>query len=64
MLVLTRKEEEIINIGNGLIEIMILDIRGDKVRVGIEAPKDMSVHRQEIQDIIDGKTNALEETTP
>jgi carbon storage regulator len=39
------------------IKIMILEIRGDKVRVGIEAPRELSVHRKEVYDII--KNNLL-----
>ena len=51
MLVLTRKIDEAIMIGDS-IRIMIVDIRGDKVRIGIEAPTDTPVHRQEVYDAI------------
>lgn len=51
MLVLTRKKNEKIVI-NGDITIMVVEIRGDVVRLGIEAPKDVPVHRQEIYDAI------------
>jgi carbon storage regulator len=51
MLVLSRKRDESIVIGDD-ITIVVVDIRGDKVRLGIEAPKDISVHRREIFDII------------
>jgi len=51
MLILTRKIEESIVIGNG-IEIKIVDVRGDNVKIGISAPKDVSVHRKEIYDAI------------
>lgn len=56
MLVLSRKKDEKIIIGDN-ITIMVIEIRGDKVRLGIEAPKDVSVHRQEVYDAIqrDGK---------
>jgi carbon storage regulator len=51
MLVLTRKKSESIVIGNN-IRIHIVDIRGEKVRIGIEAPKDVSVFRDEIYEEI------------
>ncbi len=47
MLVLTRKINEVIIIGDG-IEIMLVDIRGDKVRIGITAPSDVPVNRAEV----------------
>ncbi|NLM24520.1 MAG: carbon storage regulator CsrA [Firmicutes bacterium] len=47
MLVLTRKVDQSIMIGDH-IRVVIVDIRGDQVKVGIEAPKDISVHRQEV----------------
>lgn len=47
MLVLTRKKDESIIIGDG-IEVCIVEIRGDKVRLGIEAPRDVPVHRKEV----------------
>lgn len=47
MLVLARKEGEVINIGDD-IEIIVVELRGDKVRLGIKAPKEIAVHRQEI----------------
>ena len=51
MLVLSRHRNEKIIIGDN-IEVVIVDIRGDKVRLGIEAPKDVSVHRREVYDAI------------
>jgi carbon storage regulator len=51
MLVLSRKTEESIIIGDN-IRITIVRIAGDKVRVGIEAPPDISVHRQEVYEAI------------
>lgn len=51
MLVLSRKKNEAIMIGDG-IEIVIVEIRGDKVRIGIEANKDTSVHRKEVYEAI------------
>lgn len=47
MLVLSRKKDESIVIGDQII-ITIVEIRGDKVRLGIEAPKTVSIHRDEI----------------
>lgn len=51
MLVLSRKCNESIVIGEG-IEVVIVAIRGDKVRLGIEAPKEVPVHRREVYDSI------------
>ena len=47
MLVLSRKIDESIMIGSD-IKITVVDIRGDKIRIGIEAPKELSVHREEV----------------
>jgi len=54
MLVLSRKPSEIIKIGND-IEITVVDIRDGKVRIGISAPPNISVHRKEISDAIQRK---------
>lgn len=51
MLVLSRMKDESIMIGDD-VEISIVDVRGDKVRLGINAPKTVSVHRKEIYDAI------------
>ena len=51
MLVLSRKRDEAIVIGDD-IKVYIVDIRGDKVRLGIEAPSDVPVHRQEVYEAI------------
>ena len=59
MLVLSRKKNERIVINNDII-ITVVEIRGDKVRLGIIAPKDVPVHRQEIFDAIHGKEEAPE----
>ena len=48
MLVLTRSVGERLIIGDGEITLTILDVRGNQVRIGIDAPKDVSVHREEI----------------
>lgn len=55
MLVLSRKRDERIVIGDNIV-ITIVDVRGDKVRVGIEAPAHVPVHRQEVADAL--KRNA------
>ena len=52
MLVLSRKKLETICIADGLIRITVVDIRGDKVRLGISAPADVAVHREEVQEAI------------
>ena len=51
MLVLSRKKNESIVI-NDEITIVVVEIRGDKVRLGIEAPKEVPVHRREVYDAI------------
>jgi carbon storage regulator len=51
MLVLSRKKDESIVINND-ITIVVVEIRGDKVRVGVEAPKDVPVHRREVFEAI------------
>lgn len=51
MLVLSRKKDEVVTIGDN-IKVMIVDIRGDKVRLGIDAPKEITVHRQEVYEAI------------
>lgn len=51
MLVLSRKKNESIVIDDR-ITVTVVEIRGDKVRLGIEAPKDVSVHRSEIHEMI------------
>ena len=51
MLVLSRKKNESIIINND-ITIVVVEIRGDKVRLGVEAPKEVPVHRREVFDAI------------
>jgi carbon storage regulator len=51
MLVLSRQRDETIMIGDD-IEITVVDIRGDKVRLGITAPKHITVHRKEVYEAI------------
>ena len=47
MLVLSRKRGERIMIGNN-IELMIMDVRGGTVRLGLDAPKEVAIHREEV----------------
>jgi carbon storage regulator len=51
MLVLSRQRDETIMIGDD-IEVTVVDIRGDKVRLGINAPKEVAVHRKEVYEAI------------
>ncbi len=51
MLVLSRQRDQTIMIGDD-IEITVVDIRGDKVRLGINAPPEIPVHRKEVYDAI------------
>ena len=51
MLVLSRQRDETIMIGDE-VEITVVDIRGDKVRLGITAPRSIKVHRKEVYDAI------------
>lgn len=51
MLVLSRQKDESIIIGDD-VEITIVDVRGDKVRLGINAPKNITVHRKEVYEAI------------
>ncbi len=51
MLVLSRQRDETIMIGDD-IELTVVDIRGDKVRIGINAPSRIAVHRKEVYDEI------------
>lgn len=57
MLVLSRKRNESIIIGDN-IKIVVIEIRGDKVRLGIEAPKEIPVHRLEVYLAIKRKAQA------
>ncbi|MCH2119123.1 MAG: carbon storage regulator CsrA [Pirellulales bacterium] len=68
MLVLSRKKNESIII-NDNITIVVVEIRGDKVRLGVEAPKEIPVHRNEVYDAIrrnqelDAQTEVEPDTT-
>jgi carbon storage regulator len=60
MLVLSRKKDEKIVIGDK-ITIMVIEIRGDKVRLGIDAPRDITVHREEVYEAIKREQRAQRE---
>lgn len=51
MLVLSRKKNESIVIGENVV-VTVIEVRGDKVRLGIDAPKDVAVHRKEVMEAI------------
>ena len=58
MLVLSRKKNESIVINNE-ITIVVVEIRGDKVRLGVEAPREVPVHRREVYDAIQRNQEGL-----
>ncbi|HIA63866.1 MAG TPA: carbon storage regulator CsrA [Planctomycetaceae bacterium] len=62
MLVLSRKKNESIVINNN-ITIVVVDIRGDKVRLGVEAPKEIPVHRREVYDAIQNNEQSVKKGT-
>lgn len=53
MLILSRHENERIIINGGQITIQVIDIVGNRVRLGIEAPPDVTIHREEVQKLVD-----------
>ncbi len=63
MLVLTRKINQSIIIGNQ-IEVSILEIRGEQVRIGITAPQTVPIHRKEIFEQIQSENKAASEVRP
>lgn len=63
MLVLTRKVNQSIVIGDG-IEIVVLEVRGEQVRIGIKAPKEVAVHRKEVFDQIQAENEAAQSVEP
>ena len=67
MLVLSRKKDESVVINNN-IRIVVVEIRGDKVRLGVEAPKEVPVHRSEVYEAINNddpdKTNPSVNNVP
>ena len=63
MLVLSRQRDETIMIGDD-VEITIVDIRGDKVRIGITAPPHIPVHRKEVYEAIQRENRAASQMRP
>ena len=63
MLVLSRHRDESIIIGDDIV-ITVVDIRGDKVRLGIEAPSDIPVHRQEVYEAIQRENRKASQVKP
>jgi carbon storage regulator len=62
MLVLSRKKNEAIVINDDIV-ITVVEIRGDKVRLGVEAPKAVPVHRNEVYEAIQRNKMTVEEAT-
>ncbi len=64
MLVLSRKRDQRIMIGNN-VRLTVVDVRGDTVQLGIEAPKEIPVYREEIyQSIMEANKDALDRKMP
>lgn len=63
MLVLSRQKDETIIVGDD-IEITVVDIRGDKVRLGVSAPKSISVHRLEVYEAIRNENRKAAQVKP
>jgi carbon storage regulator len=63
MLILTRRIGEVLRVGDD-VSITVLGIKGNQVRIGIDAPKDVSVHREEIYQRIKNEGNTHEGDHP
>lgn len=63
MLVLSRQRDETIMIGDD-VQITVVDIRGDKVRLGISAPRHIQVHRKEVYDAIKRENQQAAKLSP
>ena len=62
MLVLSRKKNESIVVDDTIV-ITVVEIRGDKVRLGIEAPREVPIHRSEVHDAIAAQAGQLSEAS-
>lgn len=60
MLILTRRVGETLNVGDD-VTVTVLGVKGNQVRIGINAPKDVGVHREEIYQRIQREKNANQE---
>ncbi len=63
MLILARKLNESIMIGDK-VEISIIDIKGDQVKLGIQAPKNVKIYRQEVYQAIQAENRAAAQSNP
>jgi carbon storage regulator len=63
MLILTRRAGETVMVGSD-ITITVLGVKGNQVRIGINAPKDVAVHREEIYERIQSEKNAQDADAP
>ena len=63
MIVLSRERDQVIKIGDD-IEVTVVDIRGDKVRLGVHGPPGISIHRKEVYDAIKRETAAEAKIKP
>ena len=63
MLVLSRRSHESIRIGDSIV-VTVLEVRGDHVRLGIDAPSDVEVHRQEVYEAIQAANVSAASPTP
>jgi len=61
MLILTRRPGETLEIDGGKIEVTVLDIKGRQVRIGINAPPDVTIHRKEVAERIRAEEAGQEE---
>jgi len=63
VLVLSRKVNESVRVAHN-IHVRVIEIRGDKVRLGFDAPADVSVHREEVYDAIQRNLAAKQDPLP
>ena len=59
MLVLSRKRNQAVVMGNG-VTVTVLEVRGDRVRLGFQGPAEMPIHREEVYQRIEARPPALE----